>query len=222
MSKQLVERIDAQHPQLLQTNVGATCHQFTLLVIEALRAQGAEAFLMCKSPGEGQYVPPGFQQRMVIGLDGREYLCSGVSHDAIWSDDRQFDTIGSANDSDQPIFNSDGQRILGVPTWNEIPQQFWRPSNPPLTEDVPPVPPPPPVELHFPPRDATARFFATLNAFYADQGRHNRVMDGEDLHVDNEGIFVWLGEFQRRYVLGETEAEAVASVLADVAAAWPK
>ncbi len=102
MSREIVRQVNAQHPQLLQTNIGATCHQFTLRVVEALRAEGHQAFLMCKSPGEGQYVPPGFQPRSVVGLDGRTYQCSGVSHDAIWSDGQQFDTIGSANDGDQP------------------------------------------------------------------------------------------------------------------------
>jgi hypothetical protein len=159
MSREIVRQVNAQHPQLLQTNIGATCHQFTLRVIEALRAEGHQAFLVCKSPGEGQYVPPGFQPRSVVGLDGRTYQCSGVSHDAIWSDGQQFDTIGGANDNDRPIFRkssdpgwsfdaADGPQITGTPVWNAIAPNFWRPNNPPLKEGAPtPTPVPPPTKL---------------------------------------------------------------------------
>jgi hypothetical protein len=154
MSREIVREVNTQHPQLLQTNIGATCHQFTLKVIEALRAQGHEAFLVCKSPGEGQFVPPGFQPRAVVGLDGKTYQCSGVSHDAIWSDGQQFDTIASANDGDQPIFNSNGSQIVGQPVWNAIASHFWRPNNPPLKDGAPTsstLPPPPPPRPPQPP-----------------------------------------------------------------------
>lgn len=148
MSREIVRQVNAQHPQLLQTNIGATCHQFTLRVIEALRAEGRQAFLVCKSPGEGQYVPPGFQPRSVVGLDGRTYQCSGVSHDAIWSDGQQFDTIGGANDGDQPIFNPNGTQLVGQPVWNAIAPHHWRPNNPPLKEGAPtPTPLPPSTKL---------------------------------------------------------------------------
>jgi hypothetical protein len=146
MSREIVRQVDLQHPQLLQANIGATCHQFTLKVIDALRAEGHQAYLICKSPGEGQYVPPGFLPRSVVGLDGNTYQCSGVSHDAIWSDGQQFDTIASANDGEQPIFNSNGSQIVGQPVWNAIPSNFWRPNNPPLKDGAPtpsPVPPSP-------------------------------------------------------------------------------
>jgi hypothetical protein len=148
MSREIVRQVNAQHPQLLQTNIGATCHQFTMRVVEALRAEGHQAFLMCKSPGEGQYVPPGFQPRSVVGLDGRTYQCSGVSHDAIWSDGQQFDTIGSANDGEHPIFNTNGTQIVGQPVWNAIPREHWRNNNPPLKEGAPtPTPLPPSTKL---------------------------------------------------------------------------
>lgn len=146
MSLEICRQVDADNPELLRTNTGATCHQFTLLVIEALRLHGYEAYLMCKSPGEGQYVPPGFEPRTVIGLDGKPYVCSGVSHDAIWYEGQQVDTIASANDGDEPIFNSNGEQIHGVSAWNPIPQQYWRLNNPPLTDGAPtPSPTPPPV-----------------------------------------------------------------------------
>ncbi len=147
MSREIVRQVNAQHPQLLQANIGATCHQFTLRVVEALRAQGHQAFLMCKSPGEGQYKPPGFQPRSVVGLDGRTYQCSGVSHDAIWSDGQQFDTIASANDGEHPIFNPNGSQIVGQPVWNAIASDHWRPNNPPLKDGAPAPTPLPPTPL---------------------------------------------------------------------------
>lgn len=114
---------------------------------------------MCKSPGEGQYTPPGFETRFVIGLDGKPYACSGVSHDAIWSDGKQFDTIGSANEHDRPIFRrqgepnwsfdpADGPQITARPTWDGIPREHWRANNPPLPTGVavPGVPTPGPVQ----------------------------------------------------------------------------
>lgn len=146
MSREVVREVNARQPQLLQANIGATCHQFTLRVIDALRAAGHQAHLMCKSPGEGQYVPPGFAPRPVVGLDGATYQCSGVSHDAIWSDGQQFDTIASANDGERPIFDSNGAQIVGQPVWNPIPPNFWRPNNPPLKDGAPtpsPLPPSP-------------------------------------------------------------------------------
>lgn len=145
MSLDLARQIDAQYPALLQTNIASTCSQFADYLVAALRAQGHEAYRMCKSPGEGQYTPPGFVPRDVIGIDGKTYRCSGISHDAIWCNGKQYDTIGQGNDSDHPIFHPDGSPMRGVPTWNAIPPQFWRPNNPPLKEGaVTPGPVPPP------------------------------------------------------------------------------
>lgn len=67
------------------------------------------------------------------------------------------------------------------------------------TAPIPPAPRP----LEFPPRDLVGVFFAALDKKYQDRGARNRVVDGEDLHVNNEGIFVWVSEFLRRYVTGD-------------------
>lgn len=139
MSLEIVRHVNAQHPALLRENVNRTCYQFVVLVIAALRAAGHQAFHVCKTAGEGQYTPPGFQPRDVIGLDGKGYRCSGVSHDALWCDGQQFDTVARGNDSPDPIFNADGSPMTGEPVWNAIPSQYWRPNNPPLTTDAPPV-----------------------------------------------------------------------------------
>lgn len=88
--------------------------------------------------------------------------------------------------------------------------------------DVPEPGPVPPVELHFPPRDANGRFFARLDAFYRDKGRPNRCGESDPLHIDNEGLFVWPNEFTRYYLTnGNDEQAASDSAMADVEAAWP-
>jgi hypothetical protein len=163
MSLEIVREIDRKYPHLLQTNTGAACHQFTQYLIEHLRAKGHLAYLMCKTRGEGQYVPFGWVPREVVGSDGKTYICTGVSHDAIWCDGNQFDTIARANDSDEPLINEDGSRMTGVPVWNAIRPEFWRPQNPPLKGE--------PVIVNPPQRDVLPKgeaFMAlkALNAFY--------------------------------------------------------
>ncbi|MEY4386603.1 MAG: hypothetical protein RLY20_1886 [Verrucomicrobiota bacterium] len=138
MSLNIVRQVDQQFPALLQQNVAASCYQFVVKVIAALRAQGHQAYHVCKTSGEGQYVPPGFQPRVMKGLDGKDYTITGVSHDALWCDGLQFDTVAQGNDSPDPI------GMPGIPVWNAIPQQYWRPQNPPLVGDgTTPVPQPP-------------------------------------------------------------------------------
>jgi len=143
----IVRKVSEEHPELLPTNLGHTCYRHTVLLVEKLRHLGYDAHLMCKSPGEGQYVPPEFAQRTVTGLDGKEYPCSGVSHDAIWCDGKQYDTIGSANEHDRPIYRrrgepnwsfspDDGPQIIASPAWEAVPDHLWRNNNPPLTDDV--------------------------------------------------------------------------------------
>lgn len=175
MSLELVRKVNQEHPELLQANINSTCYQFVVHVIAALRANGRKAYHVAKSPGEGQYTPPGFVSRIVIGLDGKPYPCSGVSHDAIWVDGIQVDTIARGNDSPEPIFNPDGSRMTGVPVWNEIPQQFWRPNNPPLKDEAqsdPQPPPPPPPRFPYPDENTAGKAFqARIKQAYKDAGR---------------------------------------------------
>lgn len=200
MSLDLAREVNREHPHLLRENTGATCHAFTLKLMVKLKAHGHAVFLMCKSPGEGQYVPPGFRARTVTGLDGKQYVCSGVSHDAIWCDGKQFDTIASANEHDIPIYRKntepfwshdplDGPQITGTPVWTEIHQNHWRPNNPPLKDASVPVPPtePPSPPTRFP--------------SYEDLGgdAFGRAMIGVPLQADyhaagqqlNDGSTVW-------------------------------
>lgn len=168
MSLEIVRHVHAQHPELLAENLGRTCHQFTLHVIDQLRAADHFAFLMCKTRGEGQYIPLGFQPRDVIGLDGKTYRCTGVSHDAIWCDGKQFDTIIAANESDHPLI-VDGKRVHASPTWHEIPERYWRPQNPPLRQSNTTIPTPGTNEptLGVMPKGEAFAALQALNAFYA-------------------------------------------------------
>lgn len=149
MSLSIVQQVARAFPELLETNLGSTCWTHTVYVIDRLRKTGHSAYHICKTRGEGQYTPPGFEPREITGFDGKKYLCTGVSHDAIWCDGLQFDTLAKANDSETPLFESDGRPMIAVPTWNAIPKEYWRPNNPPLLPlgDEPPVPQPKPARI---------------------------------------------------------------------------
>lgn len=182
MSLSITRQVNEAHPALLQTNTNATCYQFVVYVIAALRAAGYSAYHVCKTAGEGQYIPPGFNPREIVGFDGRRYTCTGVSHDAVWCNGMQFDTVGGGNDSPDPI------GIVGVPTWAAIPQEHVRPNNVPLLNfDAPKAPPPPPAQKILPKGEAFA-FLKALDAFYrAPEG----LQRADGLGPDMEGIAQW-------------------------------
>ena len=158
MSQYLADQVQKEHPDLYQTNVVSTCYQATVYLLAKLRAAGHSAYHVCKKAGEGQYTPPGFTPREMTGFDGKTYICTGVSHDAIWCNGLQFDTIASGNDSDRKIYSTDekpgwsfdpnaGPQITASAAWNPVPKEYWRAWNPPLLIDdgtVPPKPPEPP------------------------------------------------------------------------------
>lgn len=144
LSIDLTRRIDRENPGLLQRNLGSTCFEFARLVIAALTAEGRRASHIAKTRGEGQFTPPGFEPREVKGLDGKTYFATGVSHDAIWVDGIQVDLIARANDTEQALALPDGGHMVGIPVWNEIRPEFWRPNNPPLDLGGLPAPKPQP------------------------------------------------------------------------------
>lgn len=167
MSLDIVRQVDHENPELLRTNINSTCSAFADLVVIKLRLAGHQAFRMCKTRGEGQYAPPGFVERDVVGLDGKTYHCTGMSHDAIWVDGLQVDTIAQGNDSPDSI------GMVGIPVWNLIPKEFWRPQNPPLKEDgATPIPHPQPPATPYP-GDAffTEKVGMPLHADYSAAGQ---------------------------------------------------
>lgn len=168
MSIDIVRQENSRHPEHLRDNVVSTCYAYLSHVIELLTAAGRQAYFICKTAGEGQYTPPGWVPFTGPGLDGKPYTYTGVSHDALWCDGKQFDTAASANDSPDPIFNPDGSQIHASPVWNEIPQQHWRPQNPPLKTSTPT--PQPPVKPY--PGDPTwDAVGVTLFGDYAEAGQ---------------------------------------------------
>lgn len=238
MSRALVEAVNQQNPRLLQTNMGSTNFRFLQLLVIAFRSAGMQAEFVAKTAGDrGKYVPPGFGQHQVRGLDGALYTIVGVSHDALYINGRQHDVIGSASYEETPFGTP------AHPAFEEVPRHDWRNSNPPLPHTLevmpvdvpstpnPPQPPPRITPLEWPPRDLVGRFFGELNDRYKAGGRENRVPfpdeDRPALYVDNEGLFVWLSEFMRHYVgatgtAGERYLTARDKVLADIDKAWPR
>lgn len=182
MSLTIARRVHDKYPHLLQRNTGADCHQFTQHLIEELRAANHIAFLMCKTAGEGQYIPFGFLPREVKGFDGKTYICTGVSHDAIWCDGRQFDTIGNANDGPDPF------PTPGVPVWNPIPEQFWRPNNPPLKSD--PVVVQPPLYPPYPPNESDVDGAGV--ALFADFGQAGQPPNPQMFRFAFRVAYSWL------------------------------
>lgn len=228
MSLDIIRAEDAKHPQHLQENINSSCFEATQHNVAALKAAGHDAALMCKTAGEGQYTPPGFVPFDVIGLDGKKYRCTGFSHDAIWCDGKQFDTIGAGNDSPNPIYRDPvtgeatfepiGPRIVGVPTWNPIPQQYWRPNNPPYTGSVtlPPIPPQPAPVV--PGREEALDEMNWLDWYYtAPEGlqRPNGLsLNGKP---DFLGIAAWyLDVYQQERIKGKSRADARAKYVSDI------
>lgn len=181
MSLELGRQVDRENPKRLQLNLGSTCYQHLTRLIELLRANGHEAYHVVKTVGEGQYIPPVFQPRTVTGLDGKPYTCTGVSHDALWCDGKQFDTLSAANEHNRPIYRkstdpfwsfdpNDGAQFVATPVWNEVSPRDWRPWNPPLKMEPvivnPPRPADPPPSKILPKGEAFMALKA-LNAFYA-------------------------------------------------------
>ncbi len=189
MSLELSRQVDREHPDLLATNINATCYQHAVNLIALLRSLGHTAQLICKTAGEGQYTPPGFVPFDTVGLDGKGCHVTGVSHDAIWCNGLQFDTIGQGNDSPEPIFWPDGARIRGVPIWAPIAKVHWRNHNPPLLIDsIPPRQAPEPERPVFLPKGEAFMLLKALDAFYrAPEG----LQRPEGIGGDMEAIAQW-------------------------------
>lgn len=230
MSLDVVQEVGREHPTLLPTNLGATCYKHTVILVEKLRARGHDAYLMCKSPGEGQYTPPGFTPFTVTGLDDKPYPCSGVSHDAIWCDGKQFDTIGSANEHDRSIYrrngdpnwsfdSADGPRILASPAWDEIPAHKWRANNPPFRGNAVPTPTPRPTPVAaLPGREEMMKAGEWLDAFYSSQAGLQRLEGlSKKGRPDWEGVGAWLFDvYLVARLAGKDAAQARAAVEAAI------
>ena len=189
MSLEDVRQVSAEHPELVRTNLGSTCYQHTVFLIAKLRAAGHTAQHICKTAGEGQYTPPGFVPRIVAGLDGKPYTITGVSHDAIYCDGRQVDTLAQANDSETPI------GLVAIPVWNEIAREYWRNNNPPLPNDGTPVPVPTPT-----PPPPSAPVYPSYEALGGDAGgiKITRMLEADYKRAGARGLDGDCGAWQQR------------------------
>ena len=157
-----------------------------------------------------------------FGLNGKRGNPKDLSADCL-----NFHGAGPGRTPEgEPCNVIDVIKDAGLPTQQPVWQVFTDPEAAsgawvdPTTVD--PVPAPVPPSLNFPPRDWVGRFFAALDDLYRSKGRKNRTKSGEPLHVDNEGIFVWVPEFLRLCANGQGEGEATMNVLMMIEAAWPK
>lgn len=123
---EIVNRVNQKYPHLLQTNTNRTCFDFITYVLADLNQIDVGWGYLGKTNGEGQYRPPTWTPKPMTSWDGKEYVVTGFSHDAIFNRDahQQIDCIGRGNDGSEPL----GQP--GIPQWGKINPQFYRPNNP--------------------------------------------------------------------------------------------
>lgn len=172
---------DQEMPSRLQTNRNVDCFQHITRVLDILKGQSLTAAYIGKTAGEGQYHPPsGFPR--VIGT----WTITGVSHDAIWVEGRQFDCVGGGNDGPEPL------GTVGVPIANEIPEQYYRPNNPPVPHPItgvvtPPTPPTKPV-------------YPSYEALGGDEGgkKITRMLEADYKRAGLDGLNGDCGAWQQR------------------------
>lgn len=145
-----------------------------------------------------------------LSMDALNYLCDAADSAGRTPEGLPcavVDCIGSAGiPSQYPVWSPFTTLVEGSGAW------------------VTPMPVEPPApQVEFPPRDLVGQFFAALDAKYAQRGAPNRVIGGDPLHVNNEGLFVWIAEYLRRYVTEHRELPprdrsdaATAAVMADI------
>jgi len=204
---QVSREVDSQHPEWLRYNRVSTVFKFTQEMVKQLKAEGHKVSYVGKTRGEGQFTPPGWQTVVVKG-----YELSGVSHDALWVDGKQYDFVGQGNDSEEEIFYGDGRHMEGRPVANEIPSQYWRANNPPVDLDgqvtfdpdpplvpVPVVPAPPKVT----PYEGDEFWTKIGEALWRDYHKRPAELDA--------GAAMWIGRLAYHIKSeGKTRDEAIA------------
>lgn len=123
----------SEQPERLATNRNVDCFRHSTRVLQILSEQGHGVAYVGKTRGEGQYTPPSGFPRPV-----GPWTITGISHDAVYVDDVQFDLIASGNDGSEPL------GAPGVPIANQIDPQYYRANNPPVPYPISAVVDPPP------------------------------------------------------------------------------
>lgn len=129
-----VHAVAAAHRTLIEINTFESCAEFLGHVLAAL---GPDWGYVGKVGGESQHRPKGFIQGERVGVDGKRYFVTGVSHDAIKRRDGQvIDILGNAaaNEPCDPSKLPPGEPCWkpgpANAGWNVVPPQHWRDSNP--------------------------------------------------------------------------------------------
>lgn len=239
MNLEFVKQVGRDNPTWLPTNIGATCFAHTVELVRRCRAAGGAAFLIVKTDRDGaQYAPPGFVRSTIKGTDGNDYTHTGFSHDAIWLDGVQFDTLTSANHFDRTIYKrqgepnwsfdpTDGPQIVAGPAWESIPAQHWRPHNPPFRGELgapgnPGAPQPAPRPSNAPGREEMMNAGKWLDSFYRSpdglQREHGLIkFTDRGPEPDYEGLGAWLFDvYWNARLAGKLDSEARSVVMAEI------
>lgn len=181
--KEVVEAEFNKDRNQIVPNVVKNVFKFTLKVKLALEEEGYKVEFVGKTKGEKQYTPEGFTER-VVKVDGQDFFITGVSHDALYINDWQYDVVSNGNDGAESIGNVAGPSDL------RIPHEYWRKSNPPIKElklvtEVKP-------SFKFKDRETFYREMQELNNFYeAFEGLQRRGGMVVNERADVEALASW-------------------------------
>lgn len=123
----VAKSVDRQNPNWLRENTVGKVFKFLEAVKAALVEEGYDVAFVGKTQGEKGFVPNGFKNQNVNG----HYIVK-LSHDALWVNGKQYDFVAAGNDTNEPIFDNNGNQIVGRPVANPVPPEDWRPNNPPV------------------------------------------------------------------------------------------
>jgi hypothetical protein len=211
--KQVSEEVSRQNPSWLYDNVVHTVFLFLMEVRNELTREGYKVRFIGKTRGESQHTPHGFQEHLV----GSHWI-TGLSHDALWVNDAQYDFVISANDTHEPIYLSDSPqteqfRIKAGPTANPVDPKWWRANNPQVEwgPKVEPKPSQPPVVTgpKLKDRDTFYKELQEINNFYkAFDGlqRYGGMVIGDQADVEA------LGSWGYSLMLGMTVEQCKAEI----------
>lgn len=178
--KEHANEVNRQWPQWLQRNRVSDVFKFTQALVARLKAAGYKVSYVGKTRGEGQYTPFDWTPKVING-----FTITGISHDALWIEGKQYDCVGQANDEEHEIFYPDGRHMEAKPDGSEVPSKYWRSNNPPvdLAGNVtfePPIIVQPP-KKQYPGDHVGTKCMEQLFADYATKGE-----------APNAGMGVWV------------------------------
>jgi hypothetical protein len=197
--------VDRKNPTWLQENVVSKVFKYLTAVKDALKDENYDVAYVGKTASESGYTPQGFQPQTING-----HRIVKVSHDALWVNGKQYDFAASGNDSEQPIFDSNGAPVRATAVANAIPQEYWRKENPPvydLTVGEPEKPQAPMPKLKD--RETFYKELKEVNAFYAAPEGLRR---SGGMVINDQADVEALGAWGYNLMLGKTVEECKAEI----------